>query len=223
MKKLISLITTTLFILSLIGCSADVQETTVDTTTTVVTQQDETSEPDSEPTVTETNDDEPSEADGVLVVVFSATGNTRGVAKKLADITDADLYEIEAAEPYTDDDRDWTNNDSRCSIEQGDDSVRPAISSDPIDLSGYSVVFIGYPIWFAEEPRIMDTFVESYDFDGITVIPFCTSGSSGIGSSGKNLEENAGSGTWLEGARFSSDVTETELQQWIDGLPGLGL
>ena len=157
-----------------------------------------------------------------LVVFFSATGTTKGVAEKIADITGADLYEIVPADPYTSEDLDWHDADSRTSIEQNDLEARPEIASEQISFDGYDTVFIGYPIWWGVAPRIMDTFVESHDFDGMTVVPFCTSGSSGIGSSGKNLEENAGGGTWLDGKRFSGSTTEDELKAWIDGL-GLGL
>ena len=153
-----------------------------------------------------------------LVVVFSATGTTKGVAEKIAAITDADFYEIIPAEPYSDADLNWNDNSSRTTKEQNDDSARPAIGSEKISLEGYKTIYIGYPIWWAIEPRIMDTFVESYNFDGITMIPFCTSGSSGIGRSGKNLEKNAGSGNWLDGARFKGNISEADLQKWIDGL-----
>ena len=153
-----------------------------------------------------------------LVIVFSCTGTTKGVADKIVTITGADLYEITAAEPYTDEDRDWNNPDSRCSVEQNDVSARPEIGSEKISLEGYSVIYIGYPIWFGQEPRIMDTFVESYDFGTATVIPFCTSGSSDIGQSGTNLETLAGSGVWLEGKRFDGGVTEDELTTWIESL-----
>ena len=154
----------------------------------------------------------------VLVVFFSATGTTKGVAEKIAALTDADLYEIKAAQEYTAADLDWTDNKSRTTYEQNDRSFRPEIGSDPVSLEGYTTVYIGFPIWWGEEPRILDTFVESYSFDGITMIPFCTSSSSGIGRSGKNLAENAGSGTWLDGQRFGGGVTESELQAWIDSL-----
>ena len=150
-----------------------------------------------------------------LVVYFSATGNTKGVAEKIASITGADIYEIKAAQEYTDEDLDWNNKDSRTTHEQNDASVRPEIGSDPVSLEGYTTIYIGYPIWWGEEPRIMDTFVESYDFTGKTMIPFCTSGGSGIGSSGKNLEQNAGTGKWLEGERLSAD---TDIAAWIKGL-----
>ena len=153
-----------------------------------------------------------------LVVYFSATGNTKGVAEKIASITGADIYEIKAAQEYTDEDLDWNNKDSRTTHEQNDASVRPEIGSDPVSLEGYTTIYIGYPIWWGEEPRIMDTFVENYDFNGITMIPFCTSGSSSIGSSGQNLEDNAGSGNWQEGARFSGGASEEELRSWIEGL-----
>ena len=154
----------------------------------------------------------------VLVVYFSATGTTEGVAERIASVTDADLYEIEAAQEYTSEDLDYNNSESRTTIEQNDPDVRPEIGSHTVSIEDYKTVYIGYPIWWGEEPRIMDTFVESYDFEGITVIPFCTSGGSGIGMSGKNLEANAGSGTWLEGERFDGDVSEEELQDWINGL-----
>lgn len=158
------------------------------------------------------------EDSGVLVVYFSATGTTKGVAEKIAGITDADTYEIKAAQEYTDADLNWNDTDSRSTKEQNDSSVRPEIGSEAISIDGYTTIYIGYPIWWGEEPRIMDTFVESYNFDGITLIPFCTSGGSGIGRSGQNLADNAGSGTWLDGKRFDGGVSEDELKSWIDGL-----
>ena len=153
-----------------------------------------------------------------LVVVFSATGTTKGVAEKIAAIEGADLYEIIPSDPYTDADLDWNDSNSRTTKEQNDYSSRPEIASDAIDLSAYSRIYIGYPIWWGEEPRIMDTFVESHDFGDATVIPFCTSGGSGIGRSGKNLAENAESGNWLDGTRHSGSISEDELRSWINGL-----
>ena len=166
--------------------------------------------------VTETS--QPASGNDTLVVVFSATGTTKAIAERIAAMEDADLYEITAAIPYSDEDRDWTDSDSRCTKEQNDTSVRPEISSETISLDGYATIYIGYPIWFGQEPRIMDTFVESYNFDGITMIPFCTSGSSGIGSSGKNLAANAGSGNWIEGKRFAGGASEEEIKEWIDSM-----
>lgn len=150
-----------------------------------------------------------------LVVYFSATGTTKGVAEKIAAATNADTYEILAAQTYTEADLNWNDKDSRSTKEQNDKSVRPEIGSDKVNLDGYSTIFIGYPIWWGEEPRIMDTFVESYDFSGKTMIPFCTSGGSGIGSSGTNLADNAKSGNWLEGERLSSS---SDIEGWVKGL-----
>ncbi len=154
----------------------------------------------------------------VLVAYFSATGTTRGVAEKLAAITGADLYEIIPAEPYSNADLDYNDANSRTTKEQNDKSARPVIGSEAIDLSGYETVYIGFPIWWGEEPRILDTFVEQYDFTGKTLIPFCTSGGSGIGRSGSNLEELAGKGTWLTGTRHNGNISESDLQSWIAGL-----
>lgn len=181
------------------------------------------SEPDDTPDSQEPQSSEPvsepvSEHKSVLVVVFSATGTTKGVAEKIAAIENADVYEIKAAQEYTSADLNWNDRNSRSTKEQNDKSARPGIGSERVSLEGYEKIYIGYPIWWGEEPRIMDTFVESYDFGGITVIPFCTSSSSGMGRSGKNLAENAKSGTWLEGRRFSGGVSESELRDWIEGL-----
>ena len=186
-------------------------------------QQEEVKEPETAPSVQEDAADKADEEPAVvenktLVIVFSATGNTRTVAEKIAAITDADIYEILAKETYTEADLNWHDKNSRTTIEQNDPSSRPEIGSGEVSLEGYTTIYIGYPIWWGEEPRIMDTFVEKYDFTGITMIPFCTSGSSGIGRSGRNLEEKAGSGNWLEGARFAGSASEDEVRRWIDSL-----
>lgn len=188
---------------------------------TACSNTDDTAEEPAETETAQTEEQEPApDASGkdTMVVYFSVTGNTKGVAEKIAAITDADIYEIKPAQEYTSEDIDYNNSDSRTTHEQNDPEARPEIGSDPVSLEGYTTVFIGYPIWWGQEPRIMDTFVESQNFDGITVIPFCTSGSSGIGSSGQNLAGNAGSGSWLDGQRFDGSVTEEDLQAWIDGL-----
>ncbi len=162
-------------------------------------------------------DTDASHAD-VLVVFFSATGTTKGVAERIASVTKADVYEITAADPYTADDLNYNDNSSRSTKEQNDKNVRPEIGSDDISLEGYTTIYLGFPIWWGEEPRILDTFVEKYDFNGITVIPFCTSGGSGIGRSGSNMESLAGTGIWLKGERFSGSTTNEEIQEWIYGL-----
>ncbi len=154
----------------------------------------------------------------ILVAYFSATGTTKGVAERIAAVTGGDLYEILAADPYTSDDLNYNDRSSRSTSEQNDKKARPEIGSEDISLEGYTTIYLGFPIWWGEEPRILDTFVEKYSFEGITVIPFCTSGGSGIGRSGPNMEALAGSGTWLEGKRFSGNVSEADLQSWINGL-----
>ena len=151
-----------------------------------------------------------------LVIYFSATGTTKGVAEKIAAATGGDLYEITPAEPYSDADLDWHDNSSRTTKEQNDNSVRPAIANDTVNLDGYDTVYIGYPIWWGEEPRILDTFVEAHSFDGKTVIPFCTSGGSGIGRSGRNLEELANSGNWKDGDRLNANISDSDLQDFIN-------
>ena len=207
MKRFFALFIAALLVFGLTACGGSNTESAEESSA-------ETAESSSEETAAE----EPQTDTGVLVVYFSATGTTKGVAEKIASVTGADLYEIKAAQEYTAEDLDWNDSDSRTTHEQNDTAVRPEIGSDPVSLEGYSTIYIGFPIWWGEEPRIMDTFVESYDFDGITMIPFCTSSSSGIGMSGKNLESNAGSGKWLDGERFSGSVSEDELQTWIEGL-----
>ncbi len=196
--------------LSLVACgSAPQQEEEKEPETAPSVQEDATEKTDGELAVLE---------DKTLVIVFSATGNTKAVAEKIAAITDADMYEILAKDTYTEADLNWHDKNSRTTIEQNDPSSRPEIGSGEVSLEGYTTIYIGYPIWWGEEPRIMDTFVERYDFTGITMIPFCTSGSSGIGRSGRNLEEKAGSGNWLEGARFAGSASEDEVRRWIDSL-----
>lgn len=216
MKKIIALLTTIVLILAFTGCtssdSGSQAETQADQTTKASASTNSYEASKADDTTAENNTDNNGKT---LVVYFSATGTTKGVALQIASVTDADTYEILAAEPYTADDLNWNDKNSRTTLEQNDKSVRPEIGSDKISLDGYSTIYIGYPIWWGEEPRIMDTFVESYDFSGKTMIPFCTSGGSSIGSSGVNLEANAGNGNWLEGDRLSAS---SDIEGWVSGL-----
>ncbi len=152
----------------------------------------------------------------ILVAYFSATGNTKSVAEKLATAINADLFEIVPEQLYTSEDLNWQNDQSRTSVEMGDKTSRPAIASKIDDISQYKIVFVGSPIWWGREPSIMDTFIESYDFAEKTVIPFVTSGSSGIGDYGANLQSLAPNAKVLTGKRFSNDVTMEELKTWAD-------
>ena len=152
----------------------------------------------------------------ILVAYFSATGNTKSVASTLATAIGADLFEIVPEQPYTSEDLNWHNDKSRSSVEMGDRNSRPAIASKIADISQYKIVFVGSPIWWGREPSIIDTFIESYDFAGKTVIPFVTSGSSDIGDYGTNLQALAPNAKVLAGKRFPIDVSATELKTWAD-------
>lgn len=158
----------------------------------------------------------------VLVAYFSATNTTEKIAGYIADGLNADLYEIVPAVPYTSSDLNYNNPSSRTTIEMNDPNSRPAISGSVSDLGQYDIVFIGYPIWWGEAPRIISTFLESYDFSGKKVIPFCTSGSSGIGSSASNLHHLAEQAEWLSGRRFASSASRSDIIEWVNSL-GLGI
>lgn len=164
--------------------------------------------------------DEQTEDGGkVLVAYFSATGTTKTLAEYAADAVGADLYEIVPEEPYTAADLDYGDSSSRSSIEMDDPSARPAISGSVADMAQYDIIFLGYPIWWGEAPRIVDTFLESYDFGGKTIVPFCTSASSGMGSSARNLHGLCAEDvTWLDGDRLGSSSSREDIVTWINGL-----
>lgn len=152
-----------------------------------------------------------------LVVYFSATGNTESAANYIAQATGGDLFELEPAEPYTDEDLNYNNDNSRVSREHEDESLRNVeLVADTVEnWDDYDTVFIGYPIWWGIAAWSVDSFVEANDFTGKTVIPFATSASSGLGQSGKLLAELAGTGDWQEGQRFRSSVSEEDIQAWV--------
>ena len=152
----------------------------------------------------------------VLVAYFSASGVTKKVAQNLAKVSGADLFEIVPERVYTSEDLNWRNSQSRSSVEMNDRSCRPVISSRVEKMSQYSRVFVGFPVWWYREPSIIDTFMESYDWSGITVIPFCTSGGSGIGDAGKNMQALGKGSKVIEGKRLSENVSEAELKAWVD-------
>lgn len=154
----------------------------------------------------------------VLVAYFSATNTTEGVAQTIADSINADLYEIIPEQPYTDADLDYHKDKSRSTIEMNDPNSRPAISGSVKNMDKYDIIFIGYPIWWGEAPRILSTFVENYNFSGKTIVPFCTSGGSGMGSSATNLERLTSGATWLSGKRLNSGASRSSVVEWINGL-----
>ena len=156
----------------------------------------------------------------VLVVYYSATGNTEGVANYIAEATGGDLFEITPAEPYTDDDLNWSDENSRVTREHEDESLRDVelTTTQVENWDSYDTVFLGYPIWWGVAAWPVDGFVEANDFTGKTVIPFCTSSSSGLGESGELLAELAGTGDWQEGQRFRSSASQEDINERVDSL-----
>ncbi len=185
-------------------------------------------EPETEPSEpTETAEAQPEQeaeptdasAGGVLVAYYSATGNTEGIAGAIAEHLGADTFAITPVQPYTSADIDYNDPDSRTSQERA--SSDRAIELEQVTPDGfdaYDTVFVGYPIWWGDAAWVVDGFVSGNDFTGKTVIPFCTSGSSSMGSSGESLAALAGTGDWLSGARFSGGASSTEVAAWVDGL-----
>ena len=151
---------------------------------------------------------------GVIVVYFSRTGHTKPLAEYIKEELGADIYEIEAKVPYTDDDIKYYT-DCRADREQKDPSARPEIAGEVPDLSEYDVVFLGYPIWHGQAPKIIYTFLESVDVSGKTVIPFCTSASSPVGTSADNLHPLAPGAVWKDGTRFAIGTAKEEISEWL--------
>lgn len=162
----------------------------------------------------------PAEESRVLVVYYSATGNTERAANAIAQATGGDLFELTPADPYTGADLDWTDESSRVVREYENPEERDVALTayTPDNWADYDVVYIGYPIWWGIAAWPVNGFVEANDFTGKTVVPFCTSSSSGLGESGQLLEDLAGTGTWLEGQRFSGRVSQSDIQEWILGM-----
>lgn len=217
-QKFGSLLLAALMILSLAACGNKANNTPAQTPS------DDTP---SESTPAQTPDDTANgEADNatsggkVLVVYYSASGNTKRAAEDIAEAADGDLFEITPAEPYTSDDLNWTNSDSRVSREHDDESLRdvPLTTTEVENWDDYDTVFIGYPIWWGIAAWPVDTFVKNNDFTGKTVIPFATSSSSGMGQSGTLLSEMAGTGDWQDGQRFSSGASQSDVADWVSGL-----
>ena len=205
MKKIVMYLLLLCMVLLLAGCGGNA----VDSPTAEAAQ--ETAE--KNVTATEREDE-----NRVLVAYFSATNVTEGVAESIADAMHASLYEIVPEEPYTEEDLNYDQENSRSTIEMKDSTARPAISGSVENMEQYHIIFLGYPIWWGEAPRILDTFVESYDFSGKIIVPFCTSASSALGSSASQLESLTEGAQWLAGQRFSGSSSREEIEQWLNGL-----
>lgn len=214
MKKIATVVLSCLLMFCLVACSSGGSGSTssADTSSSSVSSaSDETSA---------TTEESSTDLGNVLVVYYSATGNTERVANSIAEATGGDLFEIEPTEPYTDDDLNWNDESSRVSREYEDESLRdvPLVNTTVDGWDDYDTVFIGYPIWWGIAAWPMDGFVEANDFSDKTVIPFATSASSGMGQSGELLADLAGTGDWQDGMRFSSGAGDDEVQEWVETL-----
>ena len=210
MKRFVALLLGFVMVFSLMGCGSE-----------------EASDPDSSAQAGQAGDAagtgdtaEATDTGNTLVVYFSATGNTERVAQVIAETTGGELFELEPADPYTDEDLNYNDESSRVSQEYADESLRNVeLVADTVDnWQDVDTVYIGYPVWWGIAAWPVNTFVEANDFTGKTVIPFCTSASSGIGDSGQLLEEMAGTGNWLEGERFQSSASEEDVVAWVESL-----
>lgn len=216
MKRLISLFLLLALALAFAGCGAPAQTTAEPSPAVESAEAAPSQEPDDVPEAeAEAPAAEEAPETATLVVYFSVTGTTRSVAERIAALTGAGLFEIVPAEPYTAEDLNYGDHSTRATVEQNDPAARPEIANE-ISLDGCTTLYLGYPIWWGDSPRILSTFVESHDFTGITVIPFCTSGSSGPGRTGEALGELAGTGTFLTSTRLTRGMSDAELQEWIE-------
>lgn len=215
LKRLSSLLLACVMLFSLAACGQAAPSTEDEAQTPA-----ETGQPTETTPTEETAPTDETAGGNVLVAYFSATGNTEAAAGYIADALGADTFEITAAEPYTADDLNWNDPESRVVYEYENPDARDValVTDTPENWEDYNTVFIGYPIWWGVAAWPVSSFVETNDFTGKTVIPFCTSSSSGLGDSGTLLEELAGTGEWLDGQRFRSSASETEVADWVTGL-----
>lgn len=222
MKKILTLFLAGLLTFSLAACGNTTESSENQGNQSQTESSEESTAPESSEATSTTDDtsdaSEIPSAEGaesnVLVVYYSATGNTEEAAGYIADLTGGTLFELEPVDPYTDEDLNYSDDNSRVSQEYADESLRDVeLASDTVEnWDSYDTVFIGYPIWWGIAAWPVDGFVEANDFTGKIVIPFCTSASSGLGESGELLAELAGTGEWQEGMRFRSSVSEEDVQ-----------
>ena len=153
-----------------------------------------------------------------LVAYFSASGITAKLAKTLADAVDADIFEIKPEQPYTDADLNWNDKNSRSSVEMRDKAFRPAIASKVENMSDYDIIYVGFPIWWYVAPTIINTFLEQYDLNGKIIVPFATSGGSGMGNTNAELAPSCKGAVLKEGKKFSANASKNELKAWSESL-----
>lgn len=225
MKRMLSLCLTLALILALTACGSSAGQGGGGSSPTPGTPPSASDTP-ATPPASQESDSAPVESEGpegtgeakILIAYFSATNNTEGIANHLEEILDADLVEIVPETPYTSDDLNYNDSSSRSSQEMNDSDARPAISGSVENMEQYDVIFLGYPIWWGEAPRIINTFLESHDLSGKTIVPFCTSASSPLGSSAAKLQDLTADAEWLEGRRFSGGASASDVQSWVDSL-----
>lgn len=221
-KRLTGCLLAGIMVFALAACGQQASEQTQAPEQSQTTQEPESETASQQPTTSqpETTEPQTSGAGKTLVVYYSATGSTEAVAGYIADALDADTFEITPAEPYTSEDLNWSNSDSRVSREHEDEALRTVELTETTveNWDEYETVFIGYPIWWGIAAWPVDSFIAANDFTGKTVIPFCTSASSGLGDSGELLAEQAGTGDWQDGQRFRSGVEQADVVEWINGL-----
>ena len=204
MKKILLLCVSLLVVLGIMGCGSDKGKAEVksDTTSKVTT-----------------DTSAPAAKSKILVAYFSATGNSKQLAENTAKALGADLYEIRPAKPYSKDDLNYNDETTRATVEQKNDSVRPELADNKAPISDHETIILVHPIWWGQAPRIMDTFVESYDFTGKNMTNICTSGGSDIGTSGDYLQKlTKGKANWKPGKLFTKDASEAEINSWFKAL-----
>jgi len=209
MKKMFTLVLASLMMLVLGGCGSDSAAATTSSKASTTTSAKAATPASSSSTGTNAK---------ALVVYFSATGNTKALAQTAAEALGADTFEIVPEKVYTKEDLNYNDETTRATVEMKDESARPAIKNKLEGLEKYETIVLAYPIWWGQAPRIIDTFMESYDLNGKTIVPICTSSSSDIGSSGDYLHQFAPNATWKDGKRFEKNASASELKSFFAGL-----
>lgn len=208
-KKIFMLVLASLMMLVLGGCGSDSAAATTSSKASTATSAKASTTASSSSTGTNAK---------ALVVYFSATGNTKALAQTAAEALGADTFEIVPEKVYTKEDLNYNDETTRATVEMKDESARPAIKNKLEGLEKYETIVIAYPIWWGQAPRIIDTFMESYDLNGKTIVPICTSSSSDIGSSGDYLHQFAPNATWKDGKRFEKNASASELKSFFAGM-----
>lgn len=219
MKRILSFLLAVCLLMALTACgnqtTSSNETSSSEPETSQIQTPSSTPETTPEPDPSSSEPEQTEEGERTLVVYFSATGNTKAVAEKIAELTGADIYDIVPAEPYTADDLDYNVSDCRANREMNDASARPAIGGDSIDVSGYDTVMIGYPIWWGTMPRIINTFLDTYDLSGKVILPFCTSGGSGVSQSASDIRSAEPDADVRAGLR-ARNAQDSGIESWLN-------